>query len=728
MNQIKKLIKHVSCYYSRLTVLVVCLLVTLSVFPQQSKSAYVGQSVYFNAPDPPSNAALNTSAWGCYGGNVTLEEQKVGNKVYGVKATINSYYTGSAEIRCDYYYYWYDNNGYMHQNNATTYFYLSCKPVNISLSTTYMNLNVGQGDYLEYSLSPSITPTPTVQMYSSNTNVASVNSSGYVRAEGPGDCVIMVTNSAGPDATCSVHVNKVDPTSVYLPAHNPIYIGQTVTLTPQLYPSNAQTTYSWSSNNTSVATVSGGSVTGRSVGTARITVTTSNGLSDYCDIEVYKPVPSSITLNKTQLRLPVGGTETLTYSVSPSYAIYTVTWSSDASDVVSVNNGLLEAKKQGTANITVTTDNGKKATCKVTVPPEPTAVSIIPESLELVAGQKKQLSYSFVPADAATAGLTWQSSNPDVASINQQGVVKALRPGQTTLTITTRNGVVGQSVLTVPMPLFQLFVWTKAGIKTGFLSTDEPQFNVEGDIVHFSTNRLTMNIHRDTLDKFTLEEVLPEHPKSVTMPESMMLGLGTSVQLDIDMTPTDAETSLTWFNDNPEVVSVTQSGRVTGLKVGEANLMVQTSNGLRASCHITVPEPFLRFYVWLHNGEAHGYDLDERPEVTLGEEVFTLTSSHNTVQYQAADVLRFTLQDAAVDEPDGITTPKAMNDVEFRKGTLLLAACPPHSSVQIYDTAGRLVQTATTDGEGGLSLSLASLRDGIYIIKTQNTTLKIQKR
>lgn len=687
----------------------------------QSNSVYVGQSTFLAPPTPPQGV-LYATVWASHHPSVSTNDHL---NDFGCDVTVNDYFTGSAEIQCDYYYRWYVGSS-QKTAHATTNYYVTCKAVNISLSTTYMSLNVGQGDYLEYSLSPNITPTPTVRMYSNNTNVASVNSGGYVHAEGPGDCVITVENSAGPDATCSVHVNRVDPTNVYLPSHDPIYIGQTVTLTPQLYPSNAQTTFYWSSNPSSVATVSGGSVTGRSVGTARITVTTSNGLSDYCDIEVYKPVPSSITLNKTQLRLPLGGTETLTYNVSPSYAIYTVSWESDASDVVSVNNGLLEAKKQGTANITVTTDNGKSSTCEVTVPPEPTAVSITPDEFELLMGRTKPLTYSFTPADAATASLTWESSNPDIASINQQGVVTAIRPGQTTLTATTRNGVVGQSVLTVPMPLFHLFVWTKAGIKTGFLSTDEPQFNVEGDIVHFTTSRFTMDIHRDTLDKFTLEEVLPEHPKVVSMPESMMLGLGTSVQLDIDMTPTDAETSLTWFNDNPEVVSVTQGGRVSGLKVGEANLMVQTSNGLRASCHITVPEPFLRFYVWLRNGEAHGYDLDERPNVMLGETVFTLTSSSQTVEYQAADVLRFTLQDEFL--VDGVTVPKVMDEMVFSEETMQFAGSKPNSPVQIYDTAGRLVQTATADGEGSLTLPLASLHTGIYIIRTNKTTLKIQKR
>ena len=712
----------------RFGMFLVCYFATFSLFAQQSRSAYVGQSVLFSAPSTPANTALSTSAWGCYGGDVTLEEQKVGTSVYGVKATINSYFTGSAEIRCDYYYYWYDNYGAMHQNRATTYFYLSCNPVNTRLNTTNMQLNVGEGGWLEYSLSPSISPTPTVRMYSSNTNVATVNSNGYVYAVGPGSCVITVENSAGPPVTCQVRVNKVDPTSVSLPAPSPIYIGQTVKLTPQLYPANAQTTYSWRSGNTTVAEVSGGSVTGRAVGTARITVTTANGLAASCDVEVYKPVPSSVTLNKTSLRLPVGGIETLTYKVSPSYAIYSVSWKSDAPDVVSVSNGRLEAKTPGEANITVTTDNGKTSTCKVTVPQEPIEVSINPDELELLMGRTKTLTCSFVPADAATSSLTWKSSNPEVASINQSGVVSALRPGEATLTVATHNGIVGQCQIVVPLPLFQLFVWTKAGIKTGYLSTDKPQFSLEGDIVHFSTDRLSIDIHRDTLDKFTLEQVLPEHPKSLSISENVMLELGAGRQLDISFMPTDAKTELTWFNDNPEVVSVTKGGFIKALAVGDANLMVQTSNGLRATCRVTVPEPFLRFYVWLRSGEVHGYDLEERPEVKIGETVFTLHSAKHTVEYQADNVLYFTLQDAAVNDPDGISLPEATSKMQFKEGELQLTGCTPNSAVSVYDMEGLLVQTVQTDANGNLSLSLNTLRSGIYIIKTNNTTFKIQKR
>lgn len=650
----------------------------------------------------------------------------------GYKVTVTEYFTDRAQIQCDYYYTIYRNGKPIGSpQRATTYYYVTCRAVECRLNASSLTLSPGECYQLFYTLSPSISHTPTVRFISSNYRVAEVSDNGVVIAVGPGQCTITAENSAGPNATCQVNVRNVDPTNVSLSSPSPIYIGQTITLVPELYPDNAQTTFTWSSSNTSVAVVNGsGAVTGKAEGTARITVRTGNNLSASCDVSVYKPVPSSISLNKSSLRLPVGFSEMLTYSVSPSYAIYTVSWESDAPGVVSVSNGRVEAKSSGTATIKVTTDNGKTATCRVTVPPEPAAVKLTPAELELIIGRKKQLSYALTPSDAATRSVTWQSSDPKVASVSSSGEVTALRPGQTKITATTANGVVGSCELTVPMPLFQLFVWTKEGIKTGYLSTDEPEFSLEDDIVHFRTKRLTLNIHRDTLDKFTLEQVLPEHPKSIDMPKDMMLALGASQQLSITLTPTDAQTTMTWFNDAPDVVSVSQAGFVKALKVGEAHLMVQTSNGLRVRCKVTVPEPRLRFYVWLRDGQVHGFDIEEKPEVTLGETVFSLSADGNRVEYVASDVVRFTLQDAAVSDPETAVVQPRVEPVarpRFSDGALTVDGGRPNTPVCVYDATGRQVLRQSTDSRGNLLIPLASLRAGVYIISTGQTTFKIQK-
>ena len=141
------------------------------------------------------------------------------------------------------------------------------------------------------------------------------------------------------------------------------------------------------------------------------------------------------------------------------------------------------------------------------------------------------------------------------------------------------------------------------------------------------------------------------------------------------------------------------------------------------------PQRPFRFYVWLRNGAIHGYDLEERPLVTLGETEFTLTTNRMTMTYQAMDILRFTLQDEVPNDPSSvIPATKTLNNVQFREGTLLISDDVPHAVVRIYDMDGRIIQATKTDGEGNLSLSLVSLRSGIYIISTDRTTIKIQKQ
>lgn len=76
----------------------------------------------------------------------------------------------------------------------------------------------------------------------------------------------------------------------------------------------------------------------------------------------------SITLNNTSLTMTAGATKQLVKTITPSNAKTTLKWSTNNSKVATVDaNGKVTAKAKGTATITVTTANGKKATCKVTV-------------------------------------------------------------------------------------------------------------------------------------------------------------------------------------------------------------------------------------------------------------------------------------------------------------------------------------------------------------------------
>ena len=155
-----------------------------------------------------------------------------------------------------------------------------------------------------------------------------------------------------------------------------IYTGETETLTATILPDTADDrSITWSSSNTSIATVSSsGVVTAKAVGTATITATANDGSGKKatCSVTV-KQYVTVVTLNKTSLSLNEGGSETLTATITPSTASdKSVTWSSTNTSVATVDqNGKVTAVSKGTATITATANDGsgKKATCAVSVLP-----------------------------------------------------------------------------------------------------------------------------------------------------------------------------------------------------------------------------------------------------------------------------------------------------------------------------------------------------------------------
>ena len=129
---------------------------------------------------------------------------------------------------------------------------------------------------------------------------------------------------------------------------------------------------SWSSSDRSVATVDKtGTVQGLKPGTATVTAT-AEGKSGTCAVTVKAKAVNvtEVTLDKTELTMTEGETETLTATVRPDNADNRkVTWSSDKTDVATVDGaGKVTAVRAGEAVVTVTTeDGGKTASCKVTV-------------------------------------------------------------------------------------------------------------------------------------------------------------------------------------------------------------------------------------------------------------------------------------------------------------------------------------------------------------------------
>ncbi|MDE5539793.1 MAG: Ig-like domain-containing protein, partial [Bacilli bacterium] len=192
------------------------------------------------------------------------------------------------------------------------------------------------------------------------------------------------------------------------------------------------------------------------VGTGVMTLTSNVTVKGLPVVEV---AISKIALNKINTELYVNKTLQLSATLSPSNHTIAnkITWTSSNTNVASVdNNGKVTTKAVGTAIITGTTVNGKKATCTITVKAEPTKEVIIDKialnktNAELYVNKTLQLSATLTPSNhTMTNKITWTSSNSKVASVDNNGKVTTKAVGTAIITGTTVNGKKSTCTITV---------------------------------------------------------------------------------------------------------------------------------------------------------------------------------------------------------------------------------------------------------------------------------------
>lgn len=375
---------------------------------------------------------------------------------------------------------------------------------------------------------------------SDDPEVATVNN-GVVTALKEGKTTVVVRAESGVTASCVVYVTPVV-TGISLPAALTVYVGGSTVLTPKFTPEGAASTaLVWSSADESVATVSQeGVVTGVNGGRTTVTVKCKE-YSATCQVKVRKAA-IGVELDITEADLKVGVDELqLTAIVEPSNSIdYDLDWttSDDAVAVVS-DKGLVTPVGPGEATITVTVDRAHQATCVVRVTQPAEGVFLNKTELKIQRGTSETLEATVQPATTNIKDLTWTSSAPEIASVDQTGKVTAHKLGEADITVTTVDGG------------------------------------------HTAVCKVTViqKVTGVTLDK-----------------ESASLRIGEeTLQLNAVVEPSDAsDKSLLWTSSEAGVASVSETGLVTPLAPGETVITVTTVDGeFSATCTVTVIQPVI---------------------------------------------------------------------------------------------------------------------------------------
>ena len=249
-------------------------------------------------------------------------------------------------------------------------------------------------------------------------------------------------------------------------------------------------------------------------GTSDFTVTATNsGGSDSKSLSItigaQTNVPvTGVSLNTSTLNLIEGGTGTLIATVEPSNATNrNVTWSSDNPSVATVNNGVVSAVSEGTATITVTTEDGTKtASCTVTVTVPVTGVTLSQTQASLYYNRTPStltLTATVTPDNATNKDVTWTSSNPSAATVNQNGVVTAVAPGTAVITATAADGNGANATCTVTVSRYS----SGGGSSRPSPSLSDQAIDDIQDARPGDTVEITLRPGRTTLEREVFEEL-----------------------------------------------------------------------------------------------------------------------------------------------------------------------------------------------------------------------------
>ena len=254
---------------------------------------------------------------------------------------------------------------------------------------------------------------------------------------------------------------------------------------------------------------------------------------------------TKISFNPSNPKIKVGESVQLKVELTPSNSstswewgvVETLTLPSAYETSVEGNVITVKAKKAMTLYLIAQTTNGLKATCVVTATnegnenaPKPTGIKLSTNKLSMIQGNQQKINYTLTPSDASTI-ISWKSSDENIASVSGNGLISALKPGTTTISATTSNGIEASLTLSV-MPC----------------------------------------------------------ATAVSLPGHVNVKLGYSYVIKPVFSPSGATSDCTWTSSNTSI-AVVSGGKITGKQEGNATITVRTKDGLTSSSQVSVSKP-----------------------------------------------------------------------------------------------------------------------------------------
>lgn len=230
---------------------------------------------------------------------------------------------------------------------------------------------------------------------------------------------------------------------------------------------------------------------------------------------------TSLTATESTIYVEVGETVTTKVKINPSDATNkTLSWEAQSERIVFIddyytksNYGyvVVEGNKVGSTYIVGSATDGSKKTVKIKVvvtddtdSDDDTVyvsnIKVNPTAVELEIGESQTITATVTPSNATNKGLIWESQNTAVATVNQNGKITAVGVGNTTITVTAKDGSGIVATIDVTVTAEEVVVTPD--------DTTAPVVELTGaDNVSIGQKvTLTVKVNEDNLESFEITE------------------------------------------------------------------------------------------------------------------------------------------------------------------------------------------------------------------------------
>ena len=496
------------------------------------------------------------------------------------------------------------------KETSSNYIYLDIKHKELYVGDT-VNANVV--------VSPDSSLLSDVVFSSTDSSVASVDSNGKIVAKKVGKTTITARiASEGIFASKEIVVVDKKLEKIYLSTgHLSLHVNDKVTLQTYLYPNDATSYISYSSNDNNVVSVnSRGEIVALKEGVATITISGNDNISTHCIVEVKNSFvkTGAISVSVTKSNIDVGESVKLNATVKPENASNKkITYVSSDYSVARVdNNGNIYGVSPGTAVITATSSNGSSNSVSIKVNKTNIKATniVLEQNVKISTGKSTGIKYTITPSNATNTDVIWSSSDTSIAKVDNNGIVTGVKDG--TVSITAKVGdVEGTTVVTIKSidvskislstsnltlivgetSTLKTYVeptlatngainWSSSDTKVVTVDKDGKIYAVkEGTVVIRATSASNPKVYADcsvTVSKIGVES-FKLNKKQVLVTE------GNTVKLSVsNINPGNATyPNVSYMIADTSIATVNSKGVVTGVKPGKTTLTVTVDDATK---------------------------------------------------------------------------------------------------------------------------------------------------